>query len=238
MKLRSLQGWVPLFASLLSIGIAFDVLTRSRLSAMTAPLCEGEYAADTLEARSLRSREIDHGPRSQFQLPRAQLGEVRVPVLRPRRRSCAAATCRRAKLGSAFAYEQSGGDTYLLTNEHVASWPEVTDTIHRIDGVPEGCKRVEDKLRIVKDERDDFEPGQTVLTRVAVDPLLDAAILKAANQKLTTIPFSVGKSAGCARATSSRCAASRSASCRRSRAARSSTRTTAIRSRAGITSTS
>ncbi len=194
MKIRSLQGWVPLFASLLSIGIAFDVLTRSRLSAMTAPLCEGEYA-DTLEARSLRSREIDHGPRSQFSYLVRSSAKYECPFFGPdgklRRRHVQA-----SELGSAFAYEQSGGDTYLLTNEHVASWPEVTDTIHRIDGVPEGCKRVEDKLRIVKDERDDFEPGQTVLTRVAVDPLLDAAILKAANQKLTTIPFSVGKSAG------------------------------------------
>src|SRR5262249_11499629 len=43
---------------------------------------------------------------------------------------------------------------------------------------------------------DDFEPGQIVLARVAVDPLLDAAILKAPGQKLTVIPFRVGKSAG------------------------------------------
>jgi S1-C subfamily serine protease len=193
MKLRSLQGWVPLFASLLSIGLAFDVLTRSRLSAMTAPLCEGEYA-DTLEARSLRSREIDHGPRSQFSYLVRSSAKYECPFFGPdgklRRRHVQA-----SELGSAFAYEQTGGDTYLLTNEHVASWPDVTDTVHRIDGVPDGCKRVEDKLRIVKDERDDFEPGQTVLTRIAVDPLLDAAILKA-NQKLTTIPFAVGKSAG------------------------------------------
>ena len=89
----------------------------------------------------------------------------------------------------------AGNETYLLTNEHVASWPEVTDTLHRIDGVPEGCKRVEDKLRIVRDERDDFEPGQIPLTRVAVDPLLDAAILKA-GQRLNVMPYSIGKSAG------------------------------------------
>ena len=70
----------------------------------------------------------------------------------------------------------------------------MTDTLHRIDGVPEGCKRVEDKLRIVRDERDDFDPGQIALTRVAVDPLLDAAILKA-NQQLTVLPYKIGKSA-------------------------------------------
>jgi serine protease Do len=54
---------------------------------------------------------------------------------------------------------------------------------------------VEDRLRIVRDERDDFEPGQIVLTRVAVDPLLDAAILKA-GQRLTVVPYKIGKSAG------------------------------------------
>jgi serine protease Do len=63
-----------------------------------------------------------------------------------------------------------------------------------VDGVPDGCKRVEDKLRIVRDERDDFEPGQIPLTRVAIDPLLDAAVLKAP-QALNVIPYKVGKSA-------------------------------------------
>jgi serine protease Do len=53
---------------------------------------------------------------------------------------------------------------------------------------------VEDKLRIVRDERDDFDPGQIALSRVAVDPLLDAAILKA-SQKLTILPYKIGKSA-------------------------------------------
>jgi len=47
----------------------------------------------------------------------------------------------------------------------------------------------------VRDERDDFEPGQVALTRVAVDPLLDAAILKA-SQRLTILPYKIGKSAG------------------------------------------
>ena len=85
----------------------------------------------------------------------------------------------------------------------------MTDGLHRIDGVPEGCKRVEDKLRIVRDERDDFEPGQIALQRVAVDPLLDAAILKA-NQKLTVLPYKIGKSAGAAPGQRGRaCAASR-----------------------------
>jgi serine protease Do len=70
----------------------------------------------------------------------------------------------------------------------------VTDGVHRVDGVPDGCKRVDDKLRIVRDERDDFEPGQIPLTRVAVDPLLDAAVLRAP-QALNVIPYKIGKSA-------------------------------------------
>jgi S1-C subfamily serine protease len=194
MKLRMLQGWLPLLGALISIGIAFDALTRSRLSAMTAVACEGEYA-DSLQAQSVQNRDVDQSARSQFSYLVRSTAKYECPFFGPdsklRRRHVQA-----SELGSAFAYEQSGGDTYLLTNEHVAAWPDVTDTVHHIDGVPEGCKRVEDKLRIVRDERDDFEPGQIVLQRVAVDPLLDAAVLKAAGQKLTVIPFRIGKSAG------------------------------------------
>jgi serine protease Do len=194
MKFHSVQRWLPLFAALIAIGIAFDVLTRSRLQATTGLLCDGEYS-DSLQSQSLRSRELDQGPASQFSYLVRSSAKYECPFFGPdgklRRKRVQA-----SELGSAFAYEQSGGDTYLLTNEHVAAWPEVTDAVHHIDGVPEGCKRVEDKLRIVRDERDDFEAGQVVLTRVAVDPLLDAAILKAAGQKLTVMPFKTGKSAG------------------------------------------
>ena len=193
MKFHALQRWLPLLASLIAIGIAFDVLTRSRLSATTILACDGEYS-DSLQAQSPRNRELDQGPKSQFSYLVRSSAKYECPFFGPdgklRRRRVQA-----SELGSAFAYEQSGSDTYLLTNEHVASWPEVTDTVHHIDGVPEGCKRVEDKLRIVRDERDDFDPGQIPLQRVAVDPLLDAAILKA-NQKLTVLPYKIGKSAG------------------------------------------
>ncbi len=187
-----LNRWAPLFGLLIVIGIAFDVVTRSRLNATTGLMCEGEYA-DSLQIGSLRTREIEQGPRSQFSYLVRSSAKYECPFFGPdgklRRRRVQA-----SELGTAFAYEVSGNDTYLLTNEHVAAWPEVTDGFHRIDGVPEGCKRVEDKLRIVRDERDDFEPGQIALTRVAVDPLLDAAVLKA-TQKLTVIPYKIGKSA-------------------------------------------
>lgn len=191
------QGWVPrllpvLLGALILIGIAFDLLTRSRLSATTGFICQGEYA-DTLQVQSMHSRETDQSPRGQFSYLVRSSAKYECPFFGPdgklRRRRVQS-----SELGTAFAYEAAGNDTYLFTNEHVAAWPEVTDPFHRIDGVPEGCKRVEEKLRIVRDERDDFEPGQIALSRVAVDPLLDAAILKA-NQKLTVLPYKVGKSA-------------------------------------------
>ncbi len=185
--------WMPLLlGALIVIGIAFDMVTRSELSATTALICEGEYA-DTLQVQSARTRDIEQGAKGQFSYLVRSSAKYECPFFGPdgklRRRRVQA-----SELGTAFGYEISGSDTYLLTNEHVAAWPDVTDTFHRIDGIPEGCKRVEDKLRIVRDERDDFEPGQIVLSRVAVDPLLDAAILKA-SQKLTVLPYKIGKSA-------------------------------------------
>ena len=197
MKLRLISGWLPhwlpLVGALIVIGIGFDLVTRSRLSATTGLICEGEYA-DTLQIQSVRTRDLEQGPRSQYSYLIRSTAKYECPFFGPdgklRRRRVQA-----SELGTAFAYEISGTDTYLMTNEHVAVWPEVTDSLHRIEGVADGCKRVEDKLRIVRDERDDFDPGQIALTRVAVDPLLDAAILKA-SQRLTVLPYKVGKSAG------------------------------------------
>src|SRR4029077_17628123 len=155
-------------------------------------MSEGEYA-DSLQVQSLRTRDLEQGPRSQYSYLVRSSAKYECPFFGPdgklRRRRVQA-----SELGTAFAYEVSGSDTYLFTNEPVAAWPEVTDMLHRIEGVPEGCKRVEEKLRIVRDERDDFDPGQIALSRVAVDPLLDAAILKA-GQRLTILPYKIGKSA-------------------------------------------
>jgi S1-C subfamily serine protease len=197
MKLRRISGWLPrwlpLVGTLIVIGVGFDLVTRSRLSATTGMMCEGDYA-DTLQVQSMRTRDLEQGPRSQYSYLVRSTAKYECPFFGPdgklRRRRVQA-----SELGTAFAYEISGGETYLMTNEHVAVWPDVTDSLHRIDGVADGCKRVEDKLRIVRDERDDFDPGQIALTRVAVDPLLDAAILKA-SQRLTVLPYKIGKSAG------------------------------------------
>jgi Trypsin-like peptidase domain len=95
--------------------------------------------------------------------------------------------------GTAFAYEVAGEETFLLTNEHVAVWPEVTDSRNKVPGVSDGCKRVESRLRIVHDEQSEEEVGQIPIKLVAADPRLDAAILKA-SRRLTVIPYAIGKS--------------------------------------------
>ncbi|HEY0705921.1 MAG TPA: serine protease, partial [Polyangia bacterium] len=79
------------------------------------------------------------------------------------------------------------------TNEHVAVWPEVTDSRSKVPGVAEGCKRVDSRLRIVQDEQTEEETGQIPLKLVAADPRLDAAILKA-GRRLTVLPYAIGKS--------------------------------------------
>lgn len=191
-KLRSAEGTVVLALTLVVLVVGLDLITRSRLSATTAVPCEGAYG-DTLQLMSLRARQTEQGPHGQYSYLVRSSARYECPFFGPdgklRRRHIPA-----SQLGTAFAYEVSGNETFLLTNDHVASWPEVTDGAHRVDGVPEGCKRLDDKVRIVRDERDDFEPGQIQLARVAVDPLLDAAILKAP-QRLNVLPYKVGKSA-------------------------------------------
>ncbi len=69
MKLPT-QGWMPrllpvLLGALVLIGVAFDLMTRSRLSATTGFLCQGEYS-DTLQVQSMHSRDTEQSPRAQY----------------------------------------------------------------------------------------------------------------------------------------------------------------------------
>ena len=60
---------------------------------------------------------------------------LRVPVLRPGRdRASRAAQGRRPR--HRLRVQAAGPDTLLLTNDHVADWPAVTDAQHVVDGVP------------------------------------------------------------------------------------------------------
>jgi hypothetical protein len=97
--------------------------------------------------------------------------------------------------GTGFAYRsQPNGETDIVTNEHVASQPDVTDEEHAVDGVPTGSKKVREQLKIVRDENDDYEPGHVALTKLLDDPQADIAVLKS-KKPLGVMPFRIGRSA-------------------------------------------
>jgi serine protease Do len=95
--------------------------------------------------------------------------------------------------GTAFAYRRQGDDTLLLTNDHVASWPAVTDGQHAVDGVPPGCKRVSESISLVDDEHDSYGRDDVPVTRVVTAPELDVAVLRA-HAPLQVMPWKVGHS--------------------------------------------
>src|SRR6267378_111918 len=51
--------------------------------------------------------------------------------------------------GTAFAYRIVNGETQLVTNEHVAGQPDVTDDEHAVEGVPTGSKKVREQLQMM-----------------------------------------------------------------------------------------
>ena len=112
------------------------------------PYCIGDYA-DDLSQLAPRARELERQPYSFCVRTTATYECLSYAVDGTVRRS-------RKKVvahGTAFAYRQLAGattQTLLLTNDHVAEWPQVTDEDHAVDGVPLGCKRVSDSLRIVE----------------------------------------------------------------------------------------
>lgn len=102
-------------------------------------------------------------------------------------------THRSTAYGTAFAYQHDGDETRLLTNEHVISWPSVTDSAHGVEGVPSGCKLVSQKLHIVDNEDDEYAEDDIPLKRVVDDRALDAAVVQAKG-KLRLLPYRMGRS--------------------------------------------
>ena len=153
------------------------------------PFCSGEYA-DDLAALTARAREVEQ---AQYTFCVRTSAVYECPfyaadgALRKTRRTVVAH-------GTAFAYRRQEGDTLLITNDHVAEWPAVTDDDHPVEDVPRGCKRVSDALRIVDDETDGYERDDVPLTRAAGDPQLDIAVLRA-HQALPVLPWKIGRSA-------------------------------------------
>lgn len=152
--------------------------------------CIGDYAED-MASLAPKARELEHQPYSFC---------VRNTVVYECLSYAADGTVRRTRRrgvqhGTAFAYKQDNGTTLLLTNEHVAEWPAVTPDARTVDGVPPGCKRVSESLKIVDNENDAYEADDVALQRVVADPQLDAAVLRA-KATLPVLPWKVGRSAG------------------------------------------
>ena len=153
------------------------------------PLCAGEYA-DDINLMSAHSRELGLQSYSYCVRNTATYECVAYGAdgnLRRTRHKVVAH-------GTALGYRQGPGETLLLTNDHVAQWPAVTDESHPVEDVPPGCKRISETLRIVDNESDDYEADDIPLSRVVTDPQLDAAVLRA-RTTLPILPWKIGRSA-------------------------------------------
>jgi len=156
-----------------------------------SPRCEGAYA-DDFAALEAEARDFDRRPEAVFSrctrsavvyecLSYGPDGAIR----RKQRKAVAH--------GTAFGYRRQGPDTLLLTNEHVASWPAVTDGQHVVEGVPAGCKKISETLTLVDDEHDTYSRDDIPLTRMVADPQLDVAVLRA-RADLSIMPWKIGHS--------------------------------------------
>jgi serine protease Do len=164
--------------------IAVCVVFAWAHAAAADPACSGAYAED-LSALSARAREAEsHAPSYVYAVRTTATYEcVSYGSDGELHRTRTTSTAH----GTAFGYKRDGGDTLLLTNEHVAEWPQIQN----------GCKQISDTLKIVDDDHDDYAADDIALSRVVVDPQLDVAVLRA-HAKLEIIPWKLGKSSALA----------------------------------------
>jgi S1-C subfamily serine protease len=157
-----------------------------------APLCSGTYA-DDFTALSPQAREFDRQPQAAFSYCVRNTATYEClsygadGAVRHERRTA-------VLHGTAFAYKRQGSDTLLLTNDHVAAWPAVTDVQHTVEGVPAGCKKISETLALVDDEHDSYGRDDIPVARVVTDPQLDVAVLKTAAD-LHVMPWKIGHDA-------------------------------------------
>ncbi len=156
------------------------------------PLCSGSYA-DDFRALSSQAREFDRQPQAAFSYC---VRNTAVYECLSYGADGAVRHDRRTAVlhGTAFAYRKQGADTLLLTNDHVAAWPAVTDAQHTVEGVPAGCKKVSETLALVDDEHDSYGRDDIPVTRVVTDPQLDVAVLKSSTD-LHVMPWKIGHDA-------------------------------------------
>ncbi len=187
----------PLLAASLAVAAEPGTMVPTTPSALERAVgqaaCSGEYA-DAILAESPRVREFERQPGANYAycLRNTAVYECLYygSDAKVRKRHVTVVAH-----GTAFAYrQQKDGETLLLTNDHVATWPAVTSDDTPVDDVPNGCKKVDEQLRIVKDESDDYEPGQIAVQKVVTDHALDAAVLKT-RARLNILPYRIGRSA-------------------------------------------
>jgi serine protease Do len=153
------------------------------------PLCDGDYA-DAVPAA--QAAQILDSAKQQFVFAIRNVATYE-HVYYGRDGKLRRTYVRAVAHGTGFAYQVKDGDTLLVTNEHVANRPDVTDDEHAVEGVPSGSKKVREQLKIVRDEDDDYEPGHVPLAKVLSDPAADIAIVKA-RKRLPMMPFRIGRS--------------------------------------------
>lgn len=156
------------------------------------PWCTGAYASDF---RALTRAALERSDRADAQFTYCLRSTATYECLSYAPDGSVRKTRREATShGTGFGLRRQAGDTLLVTNHHVAEYAPVTDDEHPVSGVPAGCKRVADELRIVENERDTFAADDIPLARVVADPSLDVAVVKA-KAPLTVMPWKVGRSA-------------------------------------------
>ena len=181
--------YIALAAALLSTadGHAPDAQERVR----TLPACVGSYA-DDLSLMSLDSRKRDETTRYAYALRARATYQCpffdRDGVLRRRRETV-------TQHGTAFALRRDSDFTYLVTNEHVTEWPQVSTPEDRVDGIPLGCKRISEKMTLVDNEADGYEADDIDVQHVLSDAELDVSVVKTP-VRLPLLPFRIGTSAG------------------------------------------
>ncbi|MDQ3230414.1 MAG: serine protease [Pseudobdellovibrionaceae bacterium] len=192
-------GWLCVLSFLVP-GLSFaavDALqskaeVKTEAAVAPGPYCTNEYA-DDLSALNPKARELEQRLPSYTFCIRT-MATYECPSygpdgnLRKKKRKVVGH-------GTGFAYRVQGGETYVMTNQHVTDWPTVTDEQNPADDVPAGCKRVSDAIKIVDDESDSFDRDDITLTQVVADPQLDITILKTKNQ-LPVLPWKIGHSSG------------------------------------------
>lgn len=186
-----------MFAVGVAVAVVLSAAPPNKLAAIDSrarPWCQGAYATD-FSALTPKSAEFSSRAENQFTYC------LRVTATYECVSYASDGSIKRTKKnvtahGTGFAYRRDKADTLLATNQHVVEFPPVTDDEHLVDGVPAGCKRVSDGVRIVENERDDYEADDVALSRVAADAALDLAVVRAKGIALNAMPWKFGKSAG------------------------------------------